>query len=72
MVQHNIFDQVMIYFCCKSGCLVFLITNVFLQEVKLKREVTRLEKEASSARSEARAAEARALQLQRLVDAQAE
>ncbi|XP_052741265.1 uncharacterized protein LOC112047711 isoform X2 [Bicyclus anynana] len=41
-------------------------------EEKLRQEVGRLEKEAAAARGEARAAEARALQLQRLVDAQAE
>ncbi|CAH2233853.1 jg24035 [Pararge aegeria aegeria] len=41
-------------------------------EDKLRVEVGRLEKEAGAARGEARAAEARALQLQRLVDAQAE
>ncbi|KAI5639105.1 hypothetical protein NE865_08305 [Phthorimaea operculella] len=42
------------------------------EEANLKKEVTRLEREAAAARGEARAAEARALQLQRLVDAQAE
>uniref|UniRef100_A0A2H1VDJ2 SFRICE_007015 n=1 Tax=Spodoptera frugiperda TaxID=7108 RepID=A0A2H1VDJ2_SPOFR len=44
--------------------------NTENNEAKLKREVTRLEQEASTARSEAKAAEARALQLQLLVDAQ--
>ncbi|XP_047991895.1 coiled-coil domain-containing protein 74A-like isoform X2 [Leguminivora glycinivorella] len=43
-----------------------------VEEAKLKAEVSRLEREASAARGEARAAEARALQLQRLVDAQTE
>ncbi|XP_045447847.1 uncharacterized protein LOC123656187 [Melitaea cinxia] len=38
----------------------------------LRKEVSRAEREASAARGEARAAEARALQLQRLVDAQAQ
>ncbi|KAM3962593.1 LOW QUALITY PROTEIN: uncharacterized protein ACR2FA_003219 [Aphomia sociella] len=42
------------------------------KEANLKREVSRQEREAAAARGEARAAEARALQLQRLVDAQAE
>ncbi|XP_053609500.1 coiled-coil domain-containing protein 74A-like isoform X2 [Plodia interpunctella] len=42
------------------------------KEANLKREVSRLEREAAAARGEARAAEARALQLQTLVDAQAE
>ncbi|XP_063624618.1 coiled-coil domain-containing protein 74B-like isoform X3 [Cydia splendana] len=42
------------------------------EEAKLKTEVSRLEREAAAARGEARAAEARALQLQRLVDAQTE
>lgn len=42
------------------------------KETNLKRDVSRLEREAAAARSEARAAEARALQLQRLLDAQAE
>ncbi|XP_052758229.1 uncharacterized protein LOC113519926 isoform X2 [Galleria mellonella] len=42
------------------------------RETNLKREVTRLEREAAAARGEARAAEARALQLQRIVDAQTE
>ncbi|XP_035440195.2 uncharacterized protein LOC118269276 isoform X2 [Spodoptera frugiperda] len=46
--------------------------NTENNEAKLKREVTRLEQEASTARSEAKAAEARALQLQLLVDAQTE
>ncbi|KAJ8731664.1 hypothetical protein PYW07_004828 [Mythimna separata] len=46
--------------------------NTENNEVKLKREVTRLEQEASAARSEAKAAEARAVQLQILVDAQTE
>ncbi|KAJ8721803.1 hypothetical protein PYW08_004205 [Mythimna loreyi] len=46
--------------------------NTENNEVKLKREVTRLEQEASTARSEAKAAEARAVQLQILVDAQTE
>ncbi|CAH0715876.1 unnamed protein product, partial [Brenthis ino] len=41
-------------------------------EEKLRKEVSRLEKEAAAARGEARAAEARALQLQKLVDAQTE
>ncbi|KAJ0176871.1 hypothetical protein K1T71_008050 [Dendrolimus kikuchii] len=41
-------------------------------EANLKREVNRLEKEAAAARSEARAAEAKALQLQRLLDTQTE
>ncbi|XP_026735152.1 uncharacterized protein LOC113499028 isoform X3 [Trichoplusia ni] len=41
-------------------------------ETKLKREVTRLEREASVARGEAKSAEARAEQLQKLVDAQTE
>ncbi|CAH0585963.1 unnamed protein product [Chrysodeixis includens] len=41
-------------------------------ETKLKREVTRLEREASVARGETKTAEARADQLQRLVDAQTE
>lgn len=41
-------------------------------EEKLGKEVSRLEKEAGAARGEARAAEARALQLQRIVDAQAD
>ncbi|XP_069359750.1 uncharacterized protein [Maniola hyperantus] len=41
-------------------------------EEKLRKEVDRLEKEAAAARGEARAAEARAVQLQRLLDAQAE
>ncbi|GBP33861.1 Coiled-coil domain-containing protein 74A [Eumeta japonica] len=43
-----------------------------IDEGRLRREVGRLEQEAAAARGEARAAEARALQLQRLVDAQAE
>lgn len=53
---------------------VFLqcLTSFAIQEANLKREVSRLEKEAAAARSEARAAEARALQLQRMLDAQAE
>ncbi|CAG5038352.1 unnamed protein product [Parnassius apollo] len=42
------------------------------EEAQLRREVGRLEREAAAARGEARAAEARALQLQRLLDAQAE
>ncbi|CAB3236504.1 unnamed protein product [Arctia plantaginis] len=46
--------------------------NVETEETRLKREVARLEREASAARGEARAAEARALQLQTLVDAQTE
>lgn len=53
---------------------VFLqsLTSFAIKEANLKREVSRLEKEAAAARSEARAAEARALQLQRMLDAQAE
>ncbi|KAL4705196.1 hypothetical protein ACJJTC_013996 [Scirpophaga incertulas] len=42
------------------------------EEAKLKRDIIRLELEAGTARCEARAAEARALQLQRLLDAQKE
>ncbi|CAH2048355.1 unnamed protein product, partial [Iphiclides podalirius] len=42
------------------------------EETHLRAEVCRLEREAAAARGEARAAEARALQLQRLLDAQAE
>ncbi|CAK1579871.1 unnamed protein product [Parnassius mnemosyne] len=41
-------------------------------EAQLRREVARLEREAAAARVEVRAAEARALQLQRQLDAQAE
>ncbi|XP_047533348.1 uncharacterized protein LOC125068287 isoform X2 [Vanessa atalanta] len=41
-------------------------------EEKLRKDVSRAEREAAAARGEARAAEARALQLQRLVDAQAQ
>lgn len=44
----------------------------FLLQEKPKRDVELLEREAAAARGEARAAEARALQLQRLVDAQTE
>lgn len=40
--------------------------------MKLKKEVTRLEREASAARGEAKAAEARAVELQKLVDEQTE
>ncbi|XP_026331484.1 uncharacterized protein LOC113238857 [Hyposmocoma kahamanoa] len=46
--------------------------NVESNEEALRREVARQEREAAAARGEARSAEARALQLQRLVDAQAE
>ncbi|XP_048478572.1 coiled-coil domain-containing protein 74A isoform X2 [Plutella xylostella] len=42
------------------------------EEPRLKQEISRLEREAAAARGAARAAEARALQLQTLVDAQAE
>lgn len=45
--------------------------SFFFKET-LRREVGRQEREAAAARGEARTAEARALQLQRLVDAQAE
>lgn len=44
----------------------------FVDQEALRREVARQEREAAAARGDARTAEARALQLQRLVDAQAE
>ncbi|XP_072948878.1 uncharacterized protein [Epargyreus clarus] len=43
-----------------------------IQETNLRREVSKLEKEAAAARGEARAAEARAVQLQRIIEAQTE
>ncbi|KAL0839162.1 hypothetical protein ABMA28_017130 [Loxostege sticticalis] len=53
--------------------MVIVFNQLFcFKETNLKRDVSRLEREAAAARSEARAAEARALQLQRLLDAQAE
>lgn len=46
--------------------------NVESEESRLKREVARLEHEATSARSDTRTAEAKVLQLQTLIDAQTE